>query len=95
MPGPALFHDALERERQIQQAVLGRMFEPVDAAFDVLEGTGEALREQAEAIEHAAAALRQAAQLMKRQAELYERAVGTLRAPSRMVETVAGMHHER
>jgi hypothetical protein len=88
MPAPALFREALERERHLQQAVVGRAFAPVDAVFDAMEETGAALREQAEAIEHAAVALRQAALLMKRQAELYERAVGTLRAPSRLVESV-------
>jgi len=91
LPGPGIFHDALERERRLQQAVVGRAFAPVDAVFDTLEEAGAALREQAVAFEHAATALQHAAQLMQRQAELYERAVGTLRAPSRMVEAATGV----
>ena len=92
LPGSDLFHDVLERERRVRAGVVGMVFAPSDAAFDLFEQTGGALREQAEAIEHAAVALQQAAQLMKRQAELYERAIATLRAPSRIVESAAGVH---
>jgi hypothetical protein len=92
LPAFELFHDVLEHERRVRAGVVGMVFAPTDAAFDLFEQTGAALREQAQAVEHAAVALQQAAQLMTRQAELYERAIAALRAPSRVVESAAGVH---
>ena len=87
----ALFQDALEIERRLQRELVGRALSPLDATFDLLEQTGEAMRGQAEAIEHAAQALEQAAVLMRTQAELFERTIHTLREPSRMLESAAGV----
>jgi hypothetical protein len=81
----------LERERELQKDLLGHVFEPFDATFDLLEQSGTALREQAEAVEHAARSLEQAAGLMKTQADLFERTVRTLREPSRRVESIVGL----
>jgi hypothetical protein len=81
----------LERERGLQRDLLARAFEPFDAAFDLLEQSGTALREQAEAIEHAAKSLEQAAAVMKAQAELFERTTRILREPSRRIEAVVGL----
>ena len=85
----------LERERGLQRDLLTRVFEPYDAAFDLLEQSGAALREQAEAIEHAARSLEQAAGLMKTQADLFERTVRMLREPSRRIESVVGLEPGR
>jgi hypothetical protein len=70
--------------------LLGRVLSPLDAAFDLLEESAEALRGQAEAIEHAASALEQSATLMRTQAELFERTIRTLREPSRLLQTAVG-----
>jgi hypothetical protein len=71
--------------------LLGRVLAPLDAAFDLLEESAEALRGQAEATEHAAQALEQSAALMRTQAELFERTIRVLREPSRLLESVAGV----
>ncbi|HEX5901216.1 MAG TPA: hypothetical protein VFY32_17565 [Solirubrobacteraceae bacterium] len=85
----------LEAERGLQRDLLTRVFEPYDAAFDLLEQSGAALREQAEAVEHAARSLEQAAGLMKTQADLFERTVRMLREPSRRIEAVVGLEPGR
>jgi uncharacterized protein len=84
-----------ERERELQRDVLGRAFEPVDAAFGLLEQSGAALREQAEAIEHAAKSLEQAAGLMKTQADLFERTIRVLCEPSRRIESAVCLDPRR
>lgn len=86
-----LVQHMLERERELQRDLLGRVFEPFDAAFDVLEQSGVVLRQQAEAIQRAAKSMEQAAGLMKTQAELYERTIRTLREPSRRIESAVGV----
>jgi ABC-type transporter Mla subunit MlaD len=98
LPGGDLFREwqaatqsLLERERGLQRDLLARAFEPFDAAFDLLEQSGTALREQAEAIEHAARSLEQAAAVMKAQAELFERTTRILREPSRRIEAAVGL----
>jgi uncharacterized protein len=102
LPGTDLLRDwqktmqsVLERERELQRDLLGRAFEPLDAAFGLLEQSGAAMRAQAEAVEHAAKSLEQAADLMKTQADLFERTVRVLREPSRRVESVMGVDPER
>jgi hypothetical protein len=84
-----------ERDPELQRDLLGRAFEPFDAAFGLLEQSGTALREQAEAIEHAAKSLEQAAGLMKTQADLFERTIRMLREPSRRIESAVGLDPER
>ena len=86
-----LFRELLDMERRLRREVVGRALGPLDTTFDLLEQTGEALRGEAEAIEHAAQALEQAAVLMRTQAELFERTIHTLREPSRMLESAAGV----
>jgi len=86
-----LLQEVLETERRLQRELLGRVFEPLDVAFDLLEESGAALRGQAEALEHAAKALEQAAELAKVQADLFERTIRTLREPSRRIESVVGV----
>ena len=86
-----LFQEVLEAERRLQREVLGRALQPLDAAFDLLEQSGAAMRGQAEAMEHAAEALEQTAVLMRTQAELFERTIQLLREPSRRLESVAGI----
>jgi uncharacterized phage infection (PIP) family protein YhgE len=85
----------LAHERELQRDLLGHAFEPLDAAFSLLEQSGTALREQAEAIEHAAKSLEQAAGLMKTQADLFERTIRLLREPSRRIESAVGLDPER
>ena len=102
VPGADVLHElqrtmqsVLARERGLQRDLLTRVFEPYDAAFDLLEQSGAALREQAEAIEHAARSLEQAAGLMKTQADLFERTISMLREPSRRLESVVGVDARR
>jgi hypothetical protein len=90
-----LVQEVLERERALQRDLLGRAFAPFDAAFDLLEQSGTALREQAEAVEHAARSLEQAAGLMKAQADLFERTIRILREPSRRIESAVGLDPAR
>ena len=91
IPGRTLFRDVLDVERRLQREVVGRALGPSDAAFDLLEESGAALRGQAEALEHAAQALEQTAVLMRTQAELFEATIRTLREPSRRLEAAAGV----
>jgi hypothetical protein len=86
-----LILDVLERERKLQREVLGYVFIPLDAVFDLLEQSAGTIRQQAEAIEEAAEALEQTAVLMKAQAELFERGVKTIREPADLARTVAGL----
>src|SRR3954468_11681135 len=86
-----LLQELLEVERRVQREVVGRALAPLDAAFDLLEQSGAALRGQAEAMEHAAQALEQTAVLMKTQAELFERTVRTWREPTRLLGSAAGL----
>jgi len=86
-----LLQEILEAERRFQREILGRALQPMDAAFDLLQESGAALRGQAEAMEHAAQALEQTAVLMKTQAELFERTIQTLREPSRRLESAVGI----
>ena len=81
----------LERERRLQREVLGCVFAPFDAIFDLLEQSGATIRQQAEALEQAAHALEDTAVLMKAQAELFERSIKTLREPADLARSVAGL----
>jgi hypothetical protein len=86
-----LIQEVLERERTLQREVLGRVFGPLDAVFDLLEQSGATIRQQAEALEQAAHALEDTAVLMKAQAELFERSIKTLREPIGLARTAAGL----
>jgi hypothetical protein len=86
-----LVQEIIERERRMQRELAGHLVAPVDAAFDLLEGTGATLRRQAEALEAAGRALEETAGLMKHQAELFERTIGTLRQPAELAKAAAGL----
>ncbi|MEO8687481.1 MAG: hypothetical protein ABI611_04595 [Solirubrobacteraceae bacterium] len=86
-----LIQDVLERERRLQREVLGHVFAPLDAVFDLLEQSGATIRQQAEALEQAARALEDTAVLMKAQAELFERGIQTLREPADVARAAAGL----
>jgi hypothetical protein len=86
-----LIQDLLERERRVQRDVVSRLLGPADAIFDLLEQSGEALRQQAEALEEAGRALEQTAVLVKAQAELFERTVRLAREPTELAKAVAGV----
>jgi hypothetical protein len=83
--------DLLEQERRLQRGVAGRITAPVDAIFDLLEESTTTLHSQAEALEAAGRALEDAARLMKTQAELFDRTLGTLRAPTQLAKSIAGL----
>jgi hypothetical protein len=85
-----LVGEVIERERDLQRDIAGRLAAPVDAVFDLLEETGATLRAQAEALESAGRALAEAAGLMKRQAELFEHTIVALRQPADFVKAAAG-----
>ncbi len=87
-----LLQDVLERERRLQRNVLGRVFGPFDALLDLLEQSGATVRQQAEALEsRQAQALEQTAVLMKAQAELFERSIKTIRQPTDLARSIAGL----
>ena len=86
-----LVGDLLERERLLQRDVAGRLFAPIDAAFDLLEGTGATLSRQAEALAAAGRALEETAGLMQGQAELFERTVAALRQPAELARAATGL----
>ena len=86
-----LLEALVEREQRLQSDVLGRAFAPLDAVFDLLEQSGAAVRKQAEALSESARALEQTAEMMRAQAELYERTIRTLREPSRIAKSAAGL----
>jgi hypothetical protein len=86
-----LVQEVIERERQLQRELTGRLVAPVDAVFDLLEEAGATLRRQAEGLEAAGRALEETAGLMKRQAELFERTIGTLRQPAELAKAATGL----
>ena len=85
-----LLQRIIDSEQRVQGDVVGTIFAPVDAVFDMLQQTGATLRRQAEALEAAGRALEETAGLMKSQAELFERMVATLRQPSDLAKAAAG-----
>jgi hypothetical protein len=86
-----LIQDVLERERRVQRELLGHVFAPLDAVFDLLEQSGSTFRKQAEALEQAARALEETAVLMKAQAEIFERGVRAIREPADLARSAAGL----
>jgi hypothetical protein len=86
-----LIQDVLERERRLQRELLGHVFAPLDAVFDLLELSGATIRQQADALEQAAQALEQTAVLMKAQAKLFERGIQTIREPADLARAAAGL----
>ena len=85
-----LLQEVVERERTLQGELAGRLLDPIDAVFDLLEESGKTFRAQAEALEQAAAALEQTAALMQTQAEIYDGTIKALREPADLARRVAG-----
>jgi len=85
-----LLQEVVERERTLQGELAGRLLDPIDAVFDLLEESGKTFRAQAEALEQAAAALEQTAALMQTQAEIYDGTIKALREPAALARRVAG-----
>jgi hypothetical protein len=86
-----LLQEVIERERRLQGEVLGHLFAPLDAVFDLLEQSGAALRQQSQALEEASRALEQTASLMAMQAELFEKTIRTMREPAELAKAAAGV----
>lgn len=86
-----LLQEVIERERALQRQIAGRVLAPVDAIFDLIEESGQVLRQQAEALESAGRALEETARLVKTEAELFERAIGALREPTELAKVAAGL----
>ena len=86
-----LVQELVEHQQRLQRDLAGRVAAPVDAVFDLLEQSGSTFRQQSQALEEAARALEQTAVLMKTQAELFEKTIRTLREPSRMIGSAAGV----
>ena len=90
-----LLQELVERERRIQGEVVGRLLEPVDAVFDLLEQSGATFRKQSEALEQASDALGETAKLMRTQAELFERTIRLMREPTELAKAAAGVEKGR
>jgi chromosome condensin MukBEF complex kleisin-like MukF subunit len=86
-----LVQEVIERERNLQRELAGRVIAPVDAIFNMLEETGVMLRKQAETLEAAGRALEETAGLVKTQAELFDRTIGVLREPTELAKVAAGL----
>ena len=90
-----LLQQVVERERQLQREVAGRLAAPFDAVFDLLEESAATLGKQAEALEAAGQALKETAGLVKTQAALFERTVGVLREPTELAKAAAGLERRQ
>jgi hypothetical protein len=86
-----LVQGAIERERAAQKQVVAHLVAPVDAVFDLAQQMGVMLRRQAEALEAAGHALEESARVVRNQAELFERTISTLRQPSELAKSAAGL----
>ena len=89
-----VMQEILERQRRVQEELVGRAFAPFDAVFDLLEQSAAALRRQAEALTESARALEQAAGMMEVQADMFERTIAAMRGPGEMVKRAAGGKRE-
>ena len=86
----ALVEEIIDRERQLQKELAGRVFAPLDAIFDLLTESGKTMRSQAKALQSAGRAIEDTAELMVRQAELFEHAVQALRQPTELAKAATG-----
>jgi methyl-accepting chemotaxis protein len=86
-----LLQEVLELQRRLQGEVIGRLLEPADALFDLLEQSGATFRQQSEALEQASQALEETAKLMKAQAELFEKSIKLMREPTELAKSAAGV----
>jgi uncharacterized protein YukE len=83
--------EVVQRDRGWYRERAEQLAAPVDALFDLLEDTGSTLRRQAEALEAAGAALEESGALMKIQADRFERTIRTLRQPTQLARSAAGL----
>lgn len=90
-----LLQEVLELERRLQGEVIGRLLEPLDALFDLLEQSGSTFRKQSEALEQASQALEETAKLMKVQAELFEKSIKLMREPAELAKSAAGVDKKK
>ena len=90
-----LLQEIVERERKLQGDILGRLLEPVDAVFDLLEQSSGTFRKQSEALEQASEALGETARLMQTQAELFEKTIKLMREPTELAKSAAGVDKSR
>jgi hypothetical protein len=86
-----LLQEIVERERRLQGEILGRLLEPLDGIFDLLEQSGTTFRKQSEALEQASDALGETAKLMRTQAELFEKSIKLMREPTELAKAAAGV----
>ena len=78
-----------------QRELAGHVLAPVEAVFDLLEGTGQMLHRQAEALEAAGDALRDAAGLVKAHAAAMQQTLAAVRTPAEVARRVAGLEPRR
>ena len=90
-----LLQEIVDRERRIQGEIVGRLLEPVDAVFDLLEQSGATFRKQSEALGQASDALGETAKLMQTQAELFEKTIKLMREPTELAKSAAGVEKGR
>jgi hypothetical protein len=87
-PGADLLEQAMRRQVDFEQELVGRMLAPVNTVIDALEQTASAMHTQAEAFAAAAQAFERAGELVEVQAEMLERTTQALRAPAELVRAV-------
>ena len=76
---------ALDQQRERQEQVVGRMFEPLDQVLGALDDTVTAMRGQAAALRQAGESLSRVAELLEVQAAVVEGATSTVRVPTDLV----------
>jgi DNA anti-recombination protein RmuC len=89
-PPAELLEQAMKRQAEFEQELVGRMLAPVGTVIDALEQTSSAMHAQAEAFQAAAKAFKQAGELVEVQAKMLERTTQALRAPAELVRSVSG-----
>jgi hypothetical protein len=87
--------EIIEGQRKLQGEIFGRLLEPTDAVFDLLEQSSGTFRKQSEALEQASEALGETARLMQRQAELFEKTIKLMREPTELAKSAAGVDKSR
>jgi DNA anti-recombination protein RmuC len=85
-----LLEQAMKRQVEFEQELVGRMLAPVNTVIDALEQTSSAMHTQAEAFQAAAKAFKQAGELVEVQAKMLERTTQALKAPAELVRSVSG-----
>ena len=76
---------ALEQQREAQEQLVGRVFEPFDQVLSALDDTVQAMRGEAAALRQAGDSLGRVAELLEVQASVIEGASSALRLPGDIV----------